>query len=72
MSGDDTSRADAEFKLAATRYDDARNQEEEARAALFDAAAEAVRSGTSVEELAAETPFSVAEFRRRLRERGVS
>ncbi|MFG2003353.1 hypothetical protein ACGFNU_29760 [Spirillospora sp. NPDC048911] len=71
MAGDDTSRADAEFKLAATRYQDARRQEEDARVALFDAAAEAVRSGTSVEELAAETPFSAAELRRQLHDRGV-
>ncbi|GAA1598738.1 hypothetical protein GCM10009678_94640 [Actinomadura kijaniata] len=64
-------REDAELALAVARYKDALEQKEAARAALFDAAAAAVRAGRTPEELAAETPFSAADIRRQVRERGV-
>ncbi|MGK5551105.1 hypothetical protein ACSNOI_05770 [Actinomadura kijaniata] len=63
-------REDAELTLAVARYKDALEQEEAARAALFDAAAAAVRAGRTPEELAAELPFSAADIRRQVRERG--
>ncbi|MFB4319336.1 hypothetical protein [Actinomadura sp. 21ATH] len=67
----DGSREDAEFALAVTRYEEALKQEEDAKAALFAAAAAAVRAGSSPEDLAAKAPFSAAYIRRQVRELGV-
>ena len=63
--------AGAKVKLATTRYRDLAEQLEAAREDLLNAYADAAREGVAPEELAHGSPFTAADIRRELRERGV-